>query len=249
MVLLASSAGTLAALFGHSNDELGLVRRANLGLADLPPGFAAVGASVLSYVTSLPGQVITSTPTSAPPAGSDFARAARAFQSCLGVSNAVDRVYGRAGQLPDYQVSSSVFTSNDQGGVQVASIAQYYASTDMVARDVAEMSRAGFGACFARSNADMLVSGVSGTFASLTGGTSFTPSTYARAWARGGVVTLRLPGVVVPLHLVMVVTAAGHYELTLAALVARWPSTRGLVSDLVNTLKVRMIAPSASSAA
>lgn len=248
VLLLASFAGGIAAWFSGPSSELADARAVNLTLRDLPPGYAVTPTSVLGFIFPPANQVITSTPTTAAPVSSSWTRAIAAFQSCLGVSNAKDRVYGAAGQMPDYQVSSPIFSSSSFGGIQLASTSQYYATTTMVEKDVAEMSRAGFGACFARSNADLVYSGATGSSASLTGGVNWNPPTYARGWSRGGVADLTVPGAGAPLHLVMVVTAEGHYEVTLGVLVAEWPQSASFVAGLLTTLKAR-IGPSGAISA
>ena len=248
VLLLASFAGGIAAWFSGPSSELADARAANLTLRDLPPGYAVTPTSVLGFIFPPANQVITSTPTTAAPVSSSWTRAIAAFQSCLGVSNAKDRVYGAAGQMPDYQVSSPIFSSSDFGGIQLASTSQYYATTTMVEKDVAEMSRAGFGACFARSNADLVYSGATGSSASLTGGINWNPPTYARGWSRAGVADLTVPGAGTPLHLVMAVAAEGHYEVTLGVLVAEWPQSASFVAGLLSTLKAR-IGPSGAISA
>ncbi|HSN14746.1 MAG TPA: hypothetical protein VLT61_08950, partial [Anaeromyxobacteraceae bacterium] len=209
VLLLASFAGGIAAWFSGGTTELAQAQAVNLTITDLGPGFSVTPTSVLGFIFPPANQVVTSTPTTAAPVSSSWTRAIAAFQTCLGVSNATDRVYGAAGQMPDYQVSSPIFSSTNYGGIQLASTSQYYATTAMVDKDVAEMSRAGFGACFARSNADLVYSGATGSSVSLTGGVSWDPITYARGWSRGGVADLTVPGGVAPLHLVMVVAAKG----------------------------------------
>ena len=62
-----------------------------------------------------------------------------------------------------------------------------------------------------------------------------------------GVATITLPGAG-PLHLVMAVSTAGHYEVTLGALVGQWPEAKGLVANLVNTLVSRITSTSSLSA-
>ena len=240
VLLLASFAGGIAAWLSSANSELASARAGNLTIRDFPSSFSATSTSVLGYLFGSANQVVTSAPTSAAPKGSSLAKATAGFESCLGVSYAKDRVYGSAGQMPDYQVTSPTFSSSAFGGIQVASISQYYATTTMVQKDRAEMSRANFGTCFARSNADLLVAGATGTSVSLTGGENWSPSTYVRAWARGGVVDVAVPGVKTPLHLVIVVTAANHYEVTLGALVAEWPQSRDFLATLLSTLKARV---------
>jgi hypothetical protein len=240
VLLLASFAGGIAAWLSGSSSELAQAQAVNLTLRDLPPGFSAAATSVLGFIFPPANQVITSTPTTAAPVSSSWTRAIAAFESCLGVTSAKDRVYGAAGQMPDYQVSSPIFSSTNFGGIQLASTSQYYATTTMVERDVAEMSRADFGACFARSNADLVYSGATGSSASLTGGVNWNPVTFARGWSRGGAADLTVSGTVAPLHLVMVVAAEGHYEVTLGVLVAEWPQSESFVAGLLTTLKSRI---------
>ena len=240
VLLLASFAGGIAAWLSNSPSELTAAQAVNLTLRDLPPGFSATPTSVLGFIFPPADQVITSTPTTAAPVSSSWTRAIAAFQSCFGVSNARDRIYGAAGQMPDYQVSSPIFSSSDFGGIQLASTSQYYATTTMVQHDVAEMSKADFGACFARSNADLVYAGATGSVASLTGGVNWNPVTYARGWSRGGVADLTVAGSASPLHLVMVVAAEGHYEVTLGVLVAEWPQSAAFVTGLLTTLKSRV---------
>jgi len=74
------------------------------------------------------------------------------LREVLGVTPQRDRVYGAAGQLADYQVSSQIFASSSYGGIEAVSTSQYYHTTTMVQRDTAEMSRTNFGSCFVTSN-------------------------------------------------------------------------------------------------
>lgn len=240
VLLLTSFAGGIAAWLSSGNSELASARAATLTIRDLPNTFSATSTSVLGYLFGPSSQVITSAPTTQAPANSSWVKVTTAFESCLGVSHAKDRVFGLAGQLPDYQVTSPIFSSSDYGGIQLASISQYYATTTMVEKDRAEMSRANFGACFVKSNAELLVASATGTTATFSGAQNWTPSTYVKAWARGGVVNVAVPGVTTPLHLVMVVAVAHHYEVTLGALVAEWPQSRDFLTGLLSTLKARI---------
>lgn len=242
VVLLASFAGSVAAWFTSDTaraQELRDARAVNLSLNDLPSGWTTVPSSVLEYIIPPSNQVLTSTPTTAAPSSS-WRRVSAQFQRCMGVNAASDRIYGAAGQMPDYQVSSPVFRSASFRGIELASTVQYYATTTMVRRDVAEMSQPRFGACFSASNAVLLLAGGGVGTPRVASGSNWHPLTYLNGWARGGQVVLAVPGVSSPLHLVMVVTTSGHYEVTLGALVARWPQSQYFLAALVNTLKARM---------
>ena len=242
-VLVAMFAGGLAALLNRGNGaatELADVKAANLTLKDLPSSWYSTTNSILNDLVPPSGQVFTSTTTtSAPAKNSAFTVAAGVFQTCLGVTNKYDRVYGLAGQQADYQVSSPVFTTNSLGGLEVASTSQYYKTTSMVQRDTREMSMKNFGECMVDSSAALILSGLGQTNAGTPGATNWTPVTFTKGWTRGGVVTLSVPGVTSKLQLVEAVITKGHYEITLSALVGSFAKAKFTLNDLVNTLLSR----------
>jgi hypothetical protein len=207
-------------------------------------------SSALSTFMPAPGQVSTFTSTSAPPAqDTAFALSARHFESCAGISNVDDRIYGLAGQTPTYQVSSPIFSSSSFGGIQVQSTAQYYDSTLSVASDVAQMSHGDFGRCFAQSNADLMVGRSSSATPDLTDGVNFVAHTFVKGWVRAGVVPVTLPVIgIAHANLVVFVEAAGHYEVTLAALVVDLAPARATLDDLANSLLLRVTSTSVRSA-
>lgn len=254
VVVLASFAGGIASFLsgtGSNGAELSAARAVNLTLKDLPSGWSTVSnaATPLSDLFSPGGQVITSTtgPTTTAGPTSLGGRVSHQFQSCLGVSAPADRVYGAAGQMPDYQVASPIFNATSFQGIEVASSAQYYATTTMVRRDLAEMSKSTFGSCFAGSSAALMAAVGSKASLSVIPGTNWRPVTFTRGWSRGGEATLTLPGVVRPLHLVMVVIGAGHFEVTLGALVTAWPESQSFLANLVNSLLSRMTSTTSSA--
>jgi hypothetical protein len=79
-------------------------------------------------------------------------------------------------------------------------------------------------------------------------GTNWRPVTFAHGWSRAGVETFSLPGVPGPLHLVMVVLASGHFEVTMGAIVASLPKTRLLLANLTTTLLSRITSTSSAAA-
>lgn len=245
VVLLASLAGGIGAFFsGHAaNQELTDAKAVNLTLKDFPSGWYTANGSYLEYLFPPAKDVITSTTTTtAVKPDTAWAEVSARFQSCLGVSARKDRVYGLAGQQPDYQVSSPIFGSLKDGGIEVADLTQYYRTTAMVRKDTAEMSKKKFGACLVASNAALILSQYKSPAPAVAPGTSWKPVTFVHAWARGGVTTLSEPGVKSSLHLIVLVASAGHYEVTFAALVEQWPTTEKLLASLVNVLKARITA-------
>lgn len=248
IVLVASLVGGLGAWLNRANavnHELVAARAVNLTLNDLPSDWSHSAPTILSYLFSPSGQVVTSTSTTAPTRNSTWTTISHLFQSCLGVTAQRDRVYGAAGQMPDYQVSSPVFTSLN-GDVVVTSMTQYYATTTMVRRDVAEMSKSDFGSCFATSNAAVLYSMAGVPLPAKDIGTTWTPATFLHGFAAGGVV--KISSGAPNRYLVIVTTASGHFEVTLAALVDSWPQSRALVAGLVNTLMSRATSTSSTPA-
>ncbi len=247
VVLVASFVGGLGAWLNrhHVNHELASARAVNLTLNDLPGGWSVSSPTILSYLFPSSNQVITSTSTTAPARNSTWANISSLFQRCLGVSAQRDRVYGAAGQMPNYQVSSPVFTSVN-GDVTVASTTQYYASTTMVRRDEVEMAREGFGPCFATSNAAVLFSAAGAAMPTKNIATAWHPVTFVHGFAAGGVALVSSGSP--KRYLVMVTTAAGHYEVTLGALVSSWPAAENLLAGLVNTLISRTTTNTARAA-
>jgi hypothetical protein len=253
VVLLAGLAGGFGSwLYSRTSatKELADAKSINLTMKDLPTGWFVTTSSLLDYLFPPYGQVDTSTttPVKPLPASSEFARAAALFQSCVGVSNARDRVFGASGQQPDYQVSSRVFSSPAYGGIQVASTSQYYKTTTMVDHDVAEMSRPKFGSCFVSSNVALVKAGLHVKIPTSNVGTTFRPRTFVKGWVRGGEAPLSLSNTSGTLHLVIVVVSSGHYEVTLGALVDQWPKSKSFIASLAGTLLSRTVSSSSAAA-
>jgi hypothetical protein len=250
-VVLASFAGGIAAWFTRGNPnarELADIKSVNLTLNDLPSGWYTSSTSILSYLVPPGGEVYASTTTTAPPKNSSFDKAAAIFQSCIGISNAKDRVYGAAGQVPDYQVSSAIFNSNSLGGIELDSTAQYYHTTTMVSRDTVEMKMTKFGSCFAASSAAIILSGYGLTNPGANVASNWRPATFLKGWSSGGVVAISVPAVTKNLQLVMAVMTSGHYEVTLNALVGSFTKAQSFLSNLVNTLLSRMTSSTSKAA-
>ena len=255
VVLVAALAGGIGAYWNarsKGSNELALARAVNITQKDLPSSFAALSDATVSPMSALfppSSQVITSTTgvTTTVSATSTWAKVSKLFQTCLGVSPERDRVYGAAGQQPDYQVSSKVYSAANFGGIEVASTTQYYNTTTMVHRDTAEMSHPDFGSCFTTSNVALLNSAYKVALPTENIATNWRPLTFVRGWARGGEAELDLPISNGQLHLVMVVLTSGHFEVTLGSIVAHWPSSRLFLSNLSSTLLARMTSSSAEA--
>jgi hypothetical protein len=256
VVLVAALAGGIGSwIYSHSSasHELTAARNVNLTLRDLPSGWYAAAApdtSALSYLFSPPGKVEqpSATPAKKPKKPSPvFTAITENFAKCLGVSPARDRVYGAAGQQPDYQVSSKIYESPSFGGIEVVSTSQYYRTTLMVRRDTLEMSRRRFGSCFVTTNVQLVGAVLGVKVPSGDVGTNYRPVTFLRGWSRGGESAMSLPNVPGTPHLVMVEITRGHFEITLGVLVNQWPKSESFVSGLTSTLLSRTVSPSSKS--
>jgi hypothetical protein len=248
IVLIAALAGGIGSwLYRNSSgsQEIAQTRNVNLTLRDLPTGWFASPVpqtSLLSDLFPASGkvQMPSTTPTTIPKKGSIWAQVSAVFQGCLGVSNQRDRVYGPAGQQPEYQVSSQIFDSPSFGGIEVVSTTQYYLTTTMVHRDTVEMSKKNFGSCFATSNVALARVVDRATVPATDIGTNYRPTTFLRGWSRGGEAVMTLPHVPGSPHLVVVQITNGHFEVTLGVLVNQWPQAEKFVSGLTSTLLSRM---------
>jgi hypothetical protein len=247
IVLVAALAGGIGSwLYGHSSGshEIADVRRANLTLNDLPTGwYSQPSTSALSYLFSAPGKLATPSAQKPKKPSKAFTTIAADFATCLGVTPRRDRVYGAAGQQPDYQVSSKMFGSTSFGGIEVISLSQYYRTATMVRRDTLEMSRRNFGACFVSSSVHIVGAVLGVTMPASDAGANYRPVTFLRGWSRGGEAPLNLPKAPSGPHLVMVEITHGHYELTLGVLVNQWPQSQEFVSSLTSTLLGRIVSP------
>jgi hypothetical protein len=252
VVVIASFAGGIAAWFNRGSggsQELADARAVNLTVKDLPEGWTKTSQTPLGFLVPPSNQVFTSTTTTAPAKpNKGFEDAAHIFQSCIGVTSARDRIYGAAGQQPNYQVSSPVFVTNSLDGIEVASTTQYYQTTTMVNKDTAEMSKSNFGTCFAESSAALVLSGYSEPAPTTYTASNWRPVTFTKGFSRGGVVTVDVPMLSQPVQLVMVLITHGHYEVTLSAIVGSFSKSKSVLSNIANTLLARETNSSAEAA-
>jgi hypothetical protein len=255
IVLIAALAGGIGSwLYRNSSSSTAIVdtRNVNLTLRDLPTGWfasPAPSASLLSDLFPAAGKLEkpSTTPTTLPKKNSIWAKVSAVFQQCIGVAAQRDRVYGAAGQQPEYQQSSEIFDSPSFGGIEVVSTTQYYRTTTMVDRDTAEMSRSNFGACFATSNVALVRVFYHAKVPTTDIGMNFRPTTFLRGWSRGGEALLTMPSVSESPHLIIVMITNGHYEVTLGVLTNEWPKSEAFVSGLTSTLLSRMESPTSKS--
>jgi hypothetical protein len=246
----ASTSTLVVSQFHHPArvNELSLARAANLSVKDLPSSFTATGNSVLADLVGSAGEVATnSSTTTMPAANSAWYKVTALFQQCLGVSARADRMYGAAGQLPDDQVTGTTYASALDGGIAVVSSAQYYATTTMVRKDRAEMARANFGSCFATSQAAVIRIALGTGLPTSNIGTNWQPRTFAKGFAVGGLAPITAAGTT--FDLAMAIVASGHYEVTVAALVANHTAATPFLNSLVNTVKARVGGPTGGVAA
>ena len=242
LVVLASFAGTIGSLFNSGStkaSEIASTKAINLTLKDLPSGSSLAASSLLSYLFGTSSVVTPSTTTTQAPKNSAWYAIQSKFQSCMGVSNEKDRVFGLAGQLPKYQVTSKAYGNSSYGGLEVISTSQYYEKTSMVQRDTKEMSSPKFGSCFIAANESILLSSLLGGNVTVPPGSNWRPLTFVKGWTRGGIELIAIPTISTKLTLVVAVVTSGHYEVTLGGIVKDWPAAEPFFANLVNTLLAR----------
>ena len=206
-------------------------------------------SSALQLILTPPGQVFTTTDTTAPAQDTPYTLAAFHFQRCLGVSNVDDRVFGLAGVSPLYQVASPIFSSPSDAGVQVESVAQYYPSVADVAADQSEMSRGAFSRCFVEAEADEMVGASGSATPDLRGATVLNLHPFVKGWVRAAAQGLALPlAGLAHVTLVVAVEVSGHYEVTLAALVGSLAAATPTLENLVNAQMLRVTSTPATAA-
>jgi hypothetical protein len=243
VVLVASFAGGLT-LGSNSHTvapELTAARSVLLTKKDLGTDFIVSSRGVLSSIIPSASRVLTPTPITKPKAGSAWAKVVASYESCLGIGYNQDRMYGGAGQSPAYQVSAPIFSSIAFGGIEVGVTSQFYKTTTMVSKDTKSMQVANFGSCFVTSNVTTMNIYNSVPIPTSNIGTDWQPAVFSKTgWARGGYAPITVPGINGPLSLGIVEVTNGHFETTIAVLVADWKKAEGFVSNLASTALARM---------
>jgi len=217
----------------------------NLSEKDLPGSWAPTPSSPLQNLAGTPRKVYTfsaNTTTTMPSPTTAYGAQVRTFESCMHLSYAADREFGTAGHSATYQVASPTYSTTAFGGVQVVSVAQWYADPANVTADTLEMRNARFAACFANANADFVLD----TFVSnpnVRNGKALTVRTFAHGFRVAGVATLSglvsSTGSVNDQFFIENMTS-GHYEVTMAMIVPDATKVRGLITTLTTALLSRM---------
>lgn len=218
----------------------------NVRRSDLGSGWQAVSDAPLENLVGAPGvQPVSSVTTTTSPnnVGDEiWSTASSNFERCMGVTASSDRMFGSAGQEPNETISSDVLGTSAFGTTEIASSIQYYATTTMVDRDVAEYGRATFGRCWGQVNAQILSGAETDSVTAAKQGyltTSFTPYTLSPWFRRGGVATL--PATTGPnLTLVSLFAAHGHYELYVYVLTGNWKAAQPTVDAAFGAMLARM---------
>lgn len=251
LVLAACSAGFVGARSSSSAtpQEVNTLKAINISPSDLGAGWSIDNASILSALAGSPNFVYyvnPATTSTAPPAAvGGYAMTEQRFWSCMGLTSGHDRIFGTAGQLPEYQIGAEDYTSKKDGGIEVSSLAQYYPRTSMVNADTAEMiGHPRFSACYIGANANLAALAL-GEAPHYVAGHNATPVTFAQGFHRGGVIALT--HLTPATFLVVDVATSGHYEISLCALVHQWPQSKSFLDGLLNIMMAR-ISTRASSA-
>jgi len=248
----------LIALLGHSSSPTGSAAASsssraataerNMVLHDLPSGWA-----VDSTATSPIGGLLSSGSSGAASASAkaSFDAVAAAYESCVGVSHAADRIFGAAGVTPAQQLASSPLGSAGiDSFAEAGSVTQRYTSSADVRRDLAQIRSPRFADCFAEAIGRLMLGGGSTAVAQSLPTTTETLPSSLGVYATGSDVTLSLPsgaGGTVPVDLGVSVLVHGNYEQTLYTFASPTTFDPTLRDQLVSTLAGRLLGAGASA--
>jgi hypothetical protein len=256
VVLLAASAATVVTrLVTHESSPVGTASVGTLRATDVPAGWRSVSGAPLDDLDGAPGTELTERQASQPLVGAAKQvqdTVASSYEHCVGVSAASDRLFGKAGVIPAYQVTGPVYATSAFKSAELGAFSQYYERTSDVDRDEAQYSNPRFGRCLAAANGQFLLSALAGSVSSASTvllGEDYRPRLVADGWARGGTVPLTLPNGGQKVTLVSVLLASGHDEVEVNMIVGSWPAARTVVDATVASVLGRISSPSTSVAA
>ena len=159
LVALGAAASLIVWLVGatHAEDrrrnlsaDRAQARSMNLTTKDLPAGWV-VDQPELSPLSGFLG----TRGGGAKPSAADrkvSAAAVAGYQSCMGISDAKDRVFGAAGVRPPVEIPGSAFGRMEGVGIiEVGTVTQRYATADDVTADRRQISSPKFATCFAEA--------------------------------------------------------------------------------------------------
>ena len=128
----------------------------NLVVGDVPAGWVRDDPST-SPLANLIGSTPSSTPT--PAEKQAYRRVVDEFQRCMGVRDAKDRIFGKAGVQPLGQAPSAIYGIGgaDGGIIEVGGVTQRYATDAQVAADLKQIKQPSFPGCFAATMGRLLV--------------------------------------------------------------------------------------------
>ena len=139
-----------------------------------------------------------------------------AYQTCVGLSNAKDRMFGTAGVAPIAQVPSNPYGSVENGNLaEAGSVTQYYASTQDVQSDLAQMKRPQFARCLSEVMARFTIAFVSPSSITTPWPTVVTKSsTQLGVFVTGAATIINYPTTTgtTPIEIGVTSLIYGHYE-------------------------------------
>jgi len=227
-----------------------------LSARDVPANFAPSTNSVLSVLVpgttvEHPSSTTTTTPNPHSAINQQFDHMTSTFYACEGLTAATDRYYGKAGQFPDFQVGSRVYASTSGHAQEVGSLAQWYATTAMVAKDRAQMARPAFIGCATQSVATQLgivLTQSTGTF-TVGDAQSVNIVTPGHVFHRAAVstVTITSGGNQVTLWVSLIVAVDGHIE-TDSFVEGQGPVDTGLIKSIGSAIVGKILSSGGATA-
>ena len=247
IVLLGSSTGGSGSS-GQSAAERSATRSRGLVLGDLPSGWGLDNPAT----APLSGLLSTSGGSSTKAERAAYATVVAEYQRCMGLSDASDRVFGKAGVTPLLQVSSKPFaTITSSAYLEAGTVTQLYSSPADVAKDLTQLRSASFPGCFAESLGRLIME--SSSPSAITASYQITPQTLPSslgAFTAGANVLVQLSdgaGSTVPAEIGVTAIVHAPYEQTLYTFSTPGSFPTALRDRLVSILAGRLVGAAGSA--
>jgi hypothetical protein len=246
---IALSTGTTSPATASAEDRA-KAGSVNLVRGDVPEAWGQ-DSTATAPLAGLLGTAPASTPTAADKKA--YRTVVAEYQSCMGETDAVDRVFGAAGVSPLAQIPSAPYglvTSSSY--VEAGTVTQIYATSGEVASDLTQIRSSRFPTCFGQAIGRFILTSTDPTEA--TAAVVITPQLLPSplgVHVTGADTTLSLPSgsTTLPVEIGTTMLVTGRYEQTLYTFSTPNAFPADLRGRLVAVLAGRLVAPGRASGA
>jgi hypothetical protein len=239
----SSSSASATAAGRSATESRGLV------LGDLPPGWGIDNPST----APLGGLLSNGGGSSTKAEKAAYRTVVGEYQTCMGVTDAADRVFGRAGVTPLLQVSSKPIAALASNAyLEAGTVTQRYASPADVAKDLAQLRSPKFPGCFSEALGRLIMESTSAS--AITASYQITPQSLPSSlgvFTAGANVLVQVSdgaGSTVPAEIGVTVLVHAPYEQTLYTFSSPGAFPVVLRDRLVAILSGRLVGAGAAAA-